>query len=57
VHSEEVAFEILVRRGGGTNNSLVENTDKGDPTTLPILFYIVMVKKLGSDRNNEKFIT
>jgi len=53
-HTLKNDLKIFVKRGGRTNNNPTRNTGKGEPTTLPILFNVVMVKKLGSSRNNEK---
>lgn len=56
-HLEEVALEILVRKGERTNQNHTRNTGKGYPTVLFILFYIIVMKKFGSKSNDEKFIT
>jgi len=52
-----MVLEIFLRKGEGIDNNPTKITNKGDPTALLILFYIIIMKKFGGNGSDEKFIT
>lgn len=48
---------ILVKGGVGSDDYLIENVSKGDPTTLYNFLNSIMMKEFGGSQNNKKQIT